>query len=206
MPLVRKPVAKTPTQGPATADVLRGLASSDAEERWTAARAAAEVAGVTDALIVALGSESDARVREAMLTSLARINSSDSIEAILTLLRSDDASERTGALDTLRTMGSAVGEHMPKLLADVDSDVRLLGCEIARALPASDATRLLCDLLAREAEINVCGAAIDVLAEIGEAEALPILAECESRFRDSPFLVFAIKVATDRIIAQSTHG
>jgi len=205
MPLIRKPVTDTRAQGLPTVDVLRGLASADAEERWVAARAAPEVEGGADALVTALRTESDARVREAMLTSLARINSSASVEAILALLRSDDASVRSGALETLRVMGSAMREHLPRLLSDADSDVRLLSCEITRGLPGAEATRLLCDLLVRENQVNVCGAAIEVLAEVGQAEALPVLAQCETRFRDTPFLVFAIKMATDRILAQSTR-
>jgi HEAT repeat protein len=204
MPLRRKPFADTQAASPTSIEVLRDLASADAEERWMAARAAPEVDGGTEALTTALRSESDARVREAMLTSLARINSPQSIEAILALLRSDDASVRTGALDTLTALGGAMCEHLPRLLTDADGDVRVLSCEIARGLPAAEATRLLCDLLARENEVNVCGAAIDVLAEVGEAEALPVLAQCQIRFRDTPFLVFAIKIATDRIFAQST--
>ena len=205
MPLIRKPVVDTPAPGPTIVDVLRGLASADAEERWTAARAAPDVAGGTAALTTALRCESDVRVREAMLTSLARINSPESVEAILALLRSDDASFRTGALDTLRAMGGAIREHLPRLLTDADSDVRVLSCEIARSLPGAEATRLLCDLLVREKEMNVCGAAIEVLAEVGEAEALPVLAQCATRFRDTPFLAFAIKIATDRILAQSAR-
>ncbi|MDY6948325.1 MAG: HEAT repeat domain-containing protein, partial [Pseudomonadota bacterium] len=139
---------------------------------------------------------------------LARINSSESVAAILALLRSDEASLRTGALDTLRAMGGAIREHLPGLLADADSDVRVLSCEIARGLPGPEATHMLCDLLVREHDVNVCGAAIDVLAEIGEAPALPVLAQCAARFSATPFLVFAIKVATDRIAEQSTqrHG
>jgi HEAT repeat protein len=204
MPLIRKPSADARASDPARIDVLRGLTSTDVEERWVAARAATDVPGGTEALITALRSETDARVREAMLTSLARINSPDCIEAILALLRSDDASVRAGALDTLRALGGAMREHLPRLLMDADSDVRVLSCEIARSLPGSEATHILSDLLVREADVNVCGAAIDVLAEVGEAEALPVLAQCAARFRDTPFLAFAIKIATDRILAQST--
>ena len=138
-----------------------------------------------------------------MLTSLARIKSSESVAAVLALLRSDDASLRVGALDTLRAMGSAVREHLPRMLTDVDSDVRLLSCEIIRGLPEAEATRLLCDLLAREQEVNVCGAAIEVLAEVGQVEALPVLARCATRFADTQFLAFAIKIAAERILAQS---
>lgn len=204
MPLIRKPSTHTQAPAPTSIDVLGGLASADAAQRWAAARAAPDVAGGMESLITALRSEADSRVRGAMLTSLARINSPASIAAILALLRSDDASHRAGALDTLRAMGSAMREHLPRLLTDADSDVRVLSCEIARGFPGAEATRLLCDLLAHESEVNVCGAAIEVLAEAGQAEALPVLEQCATRFRDTPFLVFAIKVATDRILAQST--
>ena len=94
---------------------------------------------------------------------------------------------------------------MPRLLADPDSDVRLLSCELVRGLPEGEANRLLCDLLERETEKNVCAAAVEVLAEIGRPEALPALARCAERFAGDPFLAFGIKVATDRIGAAVTE-
>jgi HEAT repeat protein len=204
MPLIRKSATGGKTPGnKAPVDIRAGLASADVEERWAAARVAPEVEGGPEALITSLRTESDPRVREAMVTSLARINSAASIEALLALLRSDDASARTVALDTLRGMGSAMREHLPRLLADADSDVRVLSCEIVRSLPGPEATRILCDLLANETEVNVCAAALDVLAEVGEAQALSTLAQCATRFRDTPFLAFAVKIATDRILVQS---
>jgi HEAT repeat protein len=207
MPLVRKPTAGAPAAAATNTDVLQGLLSTDAEERWAAARAAPDVAGGTAALSAAIACEADAGVREAMLTSLARINTAESVAALLALLRSDAASLRVGALDTLKAMGAA-REYLPSLLTDPDSDVRLLSCEIARGLPGAEATRILCELLLREGELNVCAAAIEVLAEVGEAEALPVLAQCAARFADSPFLAFAAEVASARIVAQSTprHG
>jgi HEAT repeat protein len=88
---------------------------------------------------------------------------------------------------------------MEQLLSDADPDIRLLVCEIARRLPQDQATALLCRLLERESTANVCAAAVDVLAETGDAAALPALARCAARFQDNAFLVFAIKVATTRI-------
>jgi hypothetical protein len=87
MPLIRKPFTDTQTPTLTSIDVLGGLASADAQERWAAARAAPDVAGGADALTTALRSEADGRVREAMLTSLARIKSSESVAAVLALLR-----------------------------------------------------------------------------------------------------------------------
>jgi hypothetical protein len=58
---------------------------------------------------------------------------------------------------------------------------------------------MLCALLENETEKNVCAAAVEVLAEVGNAEALGSLARCAERFADDPFLVFSIKMAIDRI-------
>jgi HEAT repeat protein len=204
MPLVRK--AKdpaTPSKPGAVGGILTALASANPEERWAAARAAVDVAGGVDALAAALRTESDPRVREAMFTSLARIGTSESANRLLPLLRCDDAQLRTGALDALRMMGTAVREMLPGLLLDHDEDVRILSCELARGLPNDEATTLLCVLLGGEQQVNVCAAAIEVLAEVGNPAALPTLAECGRRFRDAPFLGFAIRIATVRINAQS---
>jgi len=94
---------------------------------------------------------------------------------------------------------------LPSLLRDRDVDVRLLACELARNLPADEASRVLCELLDHETEPNVCGAAVEVLAEVGGPEALPSLARCAERFRGTPFLDYSIKVTTDRIRLESTR-
>jgi HEAT repeat protein len=192
MPLIRRP---TETQGTAAAS----LAGRSVDERWAAARALSSSPESLPALVRALAGESDDRVREALFTGLARIATPDSAAAILPYLRSDDATVRTGALDALRAMPGAVRPHMEALLGDPDADVRLLVCEIVRNLDSAEATRLLCRLLDREHVTNVCASAVDVLAEIGNEEALPSLARCAERFRDDPFLGFSIKVAADRL-------
>src|ERR1700754_85665 len=104
MPLVRKPTGTaSPPAGPDSSGILRALGSTSLEERWAAARAAADVPGGAAALAHALRVEKEARVREVMFTSLARIGTRESIDAIVTLLRTDDANLRTGALDALHT-------------------------------------------------------------------------------------------------------
>jgi HEAT repeat protein len=98
----------------------------------------------------------------------------------------------------------AIAPFMPKLLADNDGDVRLLAAELVRNMPAKDATRILCDLLQNEQAANVCAAAIDVLAEVGTRDAVPVLQACAARFRDTPFLPFAISTTIARI--SNTEG
>jgi HEAT repeat protein len=198
MPLIRKDPAApaAPTQGD---DPRTTLALGTAEQRWAAARALAGSADGLSALGQALATETDPRVREAMLTGLARAASPEAVAALLPYLRAEDAQLRTGALDALRAMPTAIAPHLAALLDDADADVRLLACEIARGLSSQAATPLLCDLLDRETEPNVCAAAVEVLAEVGGATALPALARCAARFAGSPFLIFAIRAATARI-------
>ena len=151
------------------------------------------------ALAEALGREPVPRVREAILTALIRIGNAASIEAILPYLRSQDAGLRAAAIEALQALPDAIAPFMAPLLSDSDSDVRLLATELARNMEASEATRLLCDLIEREQHPNVCGAAIDVLAEVGTPKALPTLKKCAVRFAAAPFLPFAISIAIARI-------
>jgi HEAT repeat protein len=199
MPLIRKDATRPEPPRESELDRLAALTSGDAGARWRAARAlGASPEGVL-ALGQALAVEPDARVREAIFTSLARAGTPESAAAMLPLLRSDDAELRTGALDALRAMPDAVRLQLGALLEDRDADVRLLACELVRGLPGPDAANLLGALLEREVEANVCAAAVEVAAEIGDPSILTALARCAARFESEPFLLFAIKVATDRI-------
>jgi HEAT repeat protein len=202
MPLVRKPGDAPPPAMPDARLVLQALTSPLSEERWMAARAAADLEGADVALSRALRTETDLRVREAMLTGLARIGTPVAVESLLSMLRSDSAALRTGALDALRML-RPLGAVTAQLLGDADPDVRILSCELARSLPAPEASGLLCEMLAAEQNANVCASAIDVLAEVGGPEALETLADCARRFRDTPFLPFAIDAVSDRINVKS---
>jgi HEAT repeat protein len=218
MPLIRKnPTVVSPSAPRSAAENLR---TGTTDERWHAARllgieaeavTSAETPGGADGghaprdgtkiLAEAIMSETDLRVREAIFTSLVRIGSRDAVEAVVSCLRGDNAALRTGALDAMRAMIGAVRPVLPALLADPDADIRLLACDLARELPSADATKMLCDVLSRETEANVCAAAVDVLADVGGADALPVLRATAARFGDATFLGFAVKIAMERILA-----
>src|SRR4029079_5942563 len=136
---------------------------------------------------------------EAMMTALIRIGNAASIEVLLPYLRSQDAGVRAAAIEALQALPDAIAPFMAPLLNDVDSDVRLLATALARNMEASEATRLLCELIEREQHPNVCAAAIDVLTEVGTPDALPALQKCAVRFAATPFLPFAISMAIARI-------
>jgi HEAT repeat protein len=199
MPLIRKAASTPPVIQPELA--AGKLLAGSAEERWAAARSLAGRPEGVSALAEALKEENDANVREAILTSLARSGGPAGVEAIMPLVRSDDAGRRTSALDALRLMPEALAEHLGVVLTDADTDVRILACDLARQLPGPLATRLLSGVLINEPDVNVCAAAVDVLAEAGDRDALSALAACEARFAASPFLAFAIGVVRQRIDA-----
>jgi HEAT repeat protein len=140
---------------------------------------------------VALGVEAIPRVREAIMTALMRIGDAPSVEALLPYLRSQDSGQRAAAIEALQGLPREISPFLTALLADGDSDVRILATELARNFPAAEATRLLCGLLMVEPHPNVCAAAIDVLAEVGTEEAIPAIEQCGRRFAGTPFLPFA---------------
>lgn len=195
MPLVRRP---SPPSVPAAAPAA-SLTEGTRDQRWAAVRAAASQPGGVALLAAALSQERDPLVLQAIFTGLAAAATVESAAAAVPFVRSEDASLRVAALDALRAMPEASRPHIADLLADPEADVRLLSCELVRSLPEAEANRLLIDLLDREADKNVAAAAVEVLAEIGRREALPVLVRCSERFAGESFLAFSIKVATDRI-------
>lgn len=211
MPLIRRgspDTAPAALGGPDLETAVAALRNGSPDDRWSAARALATILGAAPVLGRALATETDERVREAIFTSLARIDGPESLDAVLPCVRSDDANLRTGALDALRLMCASMPGRLESLLHDPDVDVRILACDLARDVAPDVAASLLSAVIETDSEVNVCAAAVDVLAEVGSAAALPSLALCAARFPDQPFLAFAVRVASERIgdPADGPHG
>jgi len=204
--LIRDKADKSARASPVAPDLESALASASAEERWAAVRAAESRPDAVDLLRRVLASETDPRVREVIFTALVRIGTRDSAEVVVPHLRSDDASLRTAAMDALRAMPEVAGAHLAELLADPDPDVRILACDVARTATGVDSVQLLIDLLEIESVANVCGAAVDVLADIGDSRALAPLDRCKHRFATDPFLAFGIAAALDSLSGPRRRG
>lgn len=208
MPLIRKPpsAASGTTPGaPDPAAVFAALTRGTDDERWSAARAAADLPGSVPALADALQHERSPVVREAIFSALARIATQQSVEAVLPFLRSDEASIRTEASDALLAMKDVVWPYVAPLLRDPNVDVRILACGLVRDMPGEAAASLCCSVLDSEPDPNVCAAAVEVLAEIGESSALPVLERCAKRFSGTPFVAFSIEMAIDRVRSQASN-
>jgi hypothetical protein len=196
MPLIKRGPPTAPASP--TSAAPSQLESGSVSERWAAARALGQDVGAVPLLAGALKSEQAPEVREAIFTSLVLIHSAEAASALASVIRSDDAQLRTGALDALSAMMDVAQPLLPSLLGDLDPDVRLLACELVRPLDPGASTKLLCALLETEQQPNVCGAAVDVLSEVGVSTAVDVLQRCAMRFSDDPYLGFAIADAIER--------
>jgi HEAT repeat protein len=201
MPLVRRspepPAAEKAPSRPD--DLVSELRSPDPEARRHAARGLGAHPEAVAPIAGALGTEGDPAAREAMFTALIGIRNAEVVSSLLPFLRSEDAALRNGAADALATMPELVETHLAGLLGDPDPDTRIMATELVRSQPVETASALLCGMLERETHPNACGAALDVLAELGTPDALPAIRRVAERFAGEPFLCFAASVAIARI-------
>jgi HEAT repeat protein len=180
-------------------ECLGELAAPDADRRRAAARELAGFPGAAAPLCRHLGAEPDATVREAALTSLILINSDEVAGGLVPYFSSEDAALRNGAVEALQQMPEVAGPYVRSLLHDADSDVRIFAVDVLQALCHKEAPRWLCEALEAETHINVCATAVDRLAEIGTPDMIPALRAVARRFKDEPFMGFAVETAISRI-------
>jgi len=185
------------------AERVRSLVSGNVDERRSAARALTVTAESGPEIARTLLQETNDLVLQALFTALIRCPNATSVGIALDVLRSDNARLRTGAMDALRTMPDRVLPHMKELLADTDTDIRILACELTRSQPSGIIVDLLSPVLKRDNDGNVCGAAIDVLSDIAGPEQVTLLLECAARFPSDPFLGFSAQTAAHRISARN---
>ncbi|MBY6263973.1 HEAT repeat domain-containing protein [Azospirillum sp. 412522] len=205
MGLVKKKAA--PQTAPAAPDIgsdpLASLEDADAGIRRDAAHALghAAVPGPEAALARRLQAEGDAGVREAILTALARIATPDAAAALVPFLDREDAALRNAVLESLQQMPAEVAAPaLLPLLGHADADLRIFAVQGLGSLVHPDnSAPSRADWLARvmegDADVNVCLAAVEALAEAGSPEALSSLEILARRFPDDAFVAFAVDAA-----------
>ncbi len=180
-------------------DLLCELASADAISRRQAARDLAAHPGAVPAMCGQLEDEKDASVRSVIFTSLIKLNTRTVVELLAPQLRSEDVALRNAVVEALQEMPENVEPFMDALLTDPDSDVRISAVNILRALPHDRVPEWLAQVIVNDPHVNVCAAAVDCLAEVGERDAIPLLEALARRFPDEPFIGFAVSAAIRRI-------
>jgi HEAT repeat protein len=185
------------------AGLLAQLKSGDAEQRRWAARDLVGLPETAGHLGEHLLRETDASVREAVFTTLAAQASEAAAGALLPLLRSEDAVLRNGAIEALGGMPQAVAPRIAALLHDADPDVRIFTVNLLGELRHPQVPAWLLQVLRHEAQVNVVAAAIEVLAEVGDASHAEAVRGAVQRFANDPFIAFAAELALERIATSS---
>lgn len=175
------------------------LTTGSPVERREAARFLASDPDAAEALSAQLACETADSVREAILVALGRIDTPEAAGYLLALLGSEDVWLRNAAIETLQIMGASVLGALEDALDDPDADRRIFAVNVLVSLRHPEAASLALRALERDSHVNVCAAALDVLAEIGRPEMIPAIDAAVARFSDEPFLRFAAKAAKRRI-------
>jgi HEAT repeat protein len=179
--------------------LLAQLRAPEAAERRWAARDLAAHPSAAAALCAQLLSEADAGVRVALFNSAAQIGGTAIVQGLLPLLRSEDAALRNGAIEVLAGQPEAIAPHIEALLADTDSDVRIFTVNLLGDLCHPLVPQWLAQVLQRDETVNVVCAALEVLAEVGDTEALPALRAAKMRFANDAFVGFSVDLVVTRI-------
>lgn len=186
-----------------TNGLVAQLADADATVRRWAARDLANHPKAALTLCARLTQERDAGVRSALFTSVSHLAIGDRgrevVQAILPLLRSEDPGLRNGAIEVLAALPDAVAPHIEALLQDTDSDVRIFTVNLLGDLPHPRVPRWLQQVLLQDPAVNVVGAALEVLTEVGTPDSLPALRAVAKRFAGEAFIGFAVSLAAERI-------
>jgi HEAT repeat protein len=183
-----------------TAGLLAQLDDADPTARRWAARDLAAHPEAAAALCARLEHEADASVRTVLFSSAARLGGSGVVNAMLPLLRSEDAGLRNGAIEVLAGLPDAVAPHIERLLHDADGDVRIFTVNLLGDLQHPQVPQWLAQVLVHEPAVNVVGAALEVLAEVGTPASLPALRAAAQRFVDDAYIGFAVDLAIVRIV------
>jgi HEAT repeat protein len=212
MPLIRPPAA-VPDAAPLPFDAAtlrRQLGALDPVRRRAAAQALAGDPDAVPLLAAALEDEREQPVRSALLGALAAIGSEDAVCALADCLRSEDAWLRNAAIELLRgapVQAARVMEGlMANLLVDPQRDVRILAIGILDTLRHERVEDWLLQLIEVDDDPNVCGAALDVLAQVGGEAAYGPVERLLARFEGEPFIGFAGKLLLGRLAQGPVQG
>jgi HEAT repeat protein len=188
---------------PALSDLavlLRQLEDPSAECRRWAARDLVRFKESSVNLVERLLIESEVSVREVILTTLVHFGDHTTVVGLVQCLRSEDVSLRNEAIEALKKLPDAVAPIMRGLLTDDESDVRIFAVNVLESLRHPEVETWLTEVIENDPHVNVCGAAVDLLGEVGSRNALESLVRLKATFGDEPYIQFAADLAIKRIL------
>jgi HEAT repeat protein len=179
--------------------LIAQLADADASvRRWAARDLAAHPKGAS-VLCARLTDERDASVRAVLFSSATQLGGAGVVLAMVELLRSEDPGLRNGAIEVLASLPDDVAPQIDRLLNDRDGDVRIFTVNLLGDLRHPKVPQWLSQVLLLDTAVNVVGAALEVLVEVGLPETLPALRAAKVRFAGDDYISFSADLAIERI-------
>ena len=151
------------------------------------------------ALIGRLQREDNTAVREAILNSLLRMRDPSIVSGLADCLRSENVALRNDVIEVFKQLGSQAAPVLRALLADTDPDVRIFAVNILISERYSDTEQWAIEVIERDAHVNVCAAAVDLLCEVGTEASIDPLLRLKTRFVHEAYIQFAADLALKRI-------
>lgn len=179
--------------------LLAQLADDDVAVRRWAARDLGEHPSAAPAVCARLVEEPDASVRAVLFSTAARLGGTAVVQGMIGLLRSEEPALRNGAIEVLAGLPTLVAPCIDALLQDADDDVRIFTVNLLGDLRHPQVPQWLKQVLWTEPQVNVVGAALEVLAEVGGADTVPALQAVRARFADDPYIGFSADLVAERI-------
>jgi HEAT repeat protein len=192
-------VKAEPTEQQSQEELVAALEDSDATVRRHAAQKLMSCRDAAAALVSRLKREENTAVREAILNALVRMRDPSAVSGLAACLRSEDAALRNDVIEAFRQLGDEVAPILRSLLGDPDPDVRIFAVNILDSERHPDAERWLIEVIERDAHVNVCATAVDLLCEVGTEAAIDPLLQLKARFIREPYIQFAANLALKRI-------
>lgn len=180
-------------------ELVTALEDSDATVRRHAAQKIISFPDAAAALMSRLKREENTAVREAILNTLLRLHDPSIGSGLAECLRSEDAALRNDVIEAFKQMGDEVAPILRSLLDDPDPDVRIFVVNILNSERRSDVEQWLIEVIERDAHVNVCATAVDLVCEVGTEASIDPLLRLKSRFAHEAYIQFAANLALKRI-------
>lgn len=182
-------------------DLKEQLLSPSASDRRWAARDLAQYPEASQFLLERLEKEKDVSVREVILSSLLVIRDEMVLKGLVEFLKSDDAHLRNEVIETLKQMSEEVVPYVEALIKSPDPDLRIFAINIMESLRHPKVMQWLMEILEKDENLNVCGTALDLIAELATEEFLPSIRKVKVRFKDEPYIQFITDLVIKRVYA-----
>ncbi|BAU22815.1 hypothetical protein THC_0419 [Caldimicrobium thiodismutans] len=150
-------------------------------------------------LIAQLMKEKDISVREIIISSLITIGDELAIEGLINCLKSDDAHLRNSAIFALSQLPEKVSPYIEKLLNSPEPDMRIFAINILENFKHPDVVKWLTYVIETDNNVNVCGVALNLLAEVETKDAIPAIKKVKEKFKDEQYIQFVADLALKRI-------